>query len=115
MKEVTYKDYVKKELWKDFVKMCKKNCLDFYSGGCTLTAHLVMEELMHHTYKSVWKDEKVSPKEAWENAMSQTNYHSEMSAAMAATIIARYSPRGEEFAKWCKKDDVVMVNWDKKK
>ena len=46
--------------------------------------------------------------------MNQTDYHSGMSASMAATMVARYSPRGGEFVKWCKKDDVVMVNWNSK-
>ena len=110
-----YKKYVKKKLWREFKKMCKNNSLDFYSSGCVLTAHLVMQDLMAHTFKGVWKMKKITPKEAWESAMKQTDYHSGMSAAVTATIIERYSPRGEEFKKWCIKDDVVMVNWKEDK
>ena len=110
-----YQKYVKKELWKEFEKQCKKNSLDFYSCGCILTAHLVMEDLVGHKLKGICKEKKVTPKEAWESAMSQTDYHSGFSAAITATIIAKYSPRGDEFKNWCKKDDIVMVNWDKKK
>jgi hypothetical protein len=106
-----YTKYVKKGLENKFAEMCKMNSLDFYSCGCVLTAHLVMEKLMQHAEKGVFHYEKVNPKEAWEHAMRQTPYHSGMSAAMTATIIARYSPRGEEFKEWCIKDEVVMVNW----
>jgi len=115
MDDVTYKDYVKKSLWEDFVKQCHKNSLDFYSCGCILTAHLVMKDLMCHTYTDVWKEDKVTVKEAWYSGMDQTPYHSCMSASITATIIAKYSPRGEEFAEWCQKDDVVMVDWKGKK
>lgn len=108
----TYKDYVIKEKLEDFKKMCKKNCLDFYSCGCILTAHLVLEELMQHTYPCVWRGQKTTPKDAWESAMRQTNYHSGASAAITATIVARYSPRGNEFREWCKKEKSVMVKWD---
>jgi len=110
MEEITYKDYIKKELFRDFVKTCNANSKDFYGSGCISTAHCVMESLMAHTYKDVWKEPKVTPKEAWDKAM-ETSGHSGMSAAITATIIARFSPRGEEFKKWCIKDDVVMVNW----
>jgi hypothetical protein len=113
MEQVTYKHYVKKNLWKEFVKNCQQNCLDFYGCGCVLTAHLVMEDLMQHTYTDVWKKKKCTPKEAWESAFSQFNGHSGMSAAITATVIARYSPRGKEFAKWCEKNNIVMVNWKK--
>lgn len=111
MNDVTYKDYVKEELWKDFVKQCKSNCLDFYSCGVVLSAHIVLEHLMKHTYKGVWKGDKETPKETWEGAMEQTDFHSGASASMVAIMVARYSPRGEEFKKWCKKDDIVMVKW----
>ena len=116
--EKEYKKYVKKELWTKFKKHCELNSLDFYSSGCILTAHLVMEYLMQHEpYGEVGeiRADKVTPKEAWERAIEQTSYHSGMSAAMTATIIAKYSPRGDEFKKWCIKDDVVMVNWGNKK
>ena len=73
---------------------------------------MIMEDLMGHTYKGVWKLSKDTPKEAWDSGMKQTDYHSGASASMCATIIARYSPRGEEFVRWCKKDDVVMVKWN---
>jgi hypothetical protein len=112
MSDPTYKDYIKKELEKEFKEICHKNSLDFYSCGCLLTAHLVMNDLMAHTYEGVWKQDKCTPKEAWENAFKQFDGHSGMSAAMTATIIAKYSPRGEEFKAWCKKDEVVMVKWD---
>lgn len=110
-----YKEYVKLGLIKEFEKMCKKNSLDFYSSGCVLTAHLVMEDLMKHKVKGELKEKKVSVEEAWFDAMDQNGYHSGMSAAITATIIARFSPRGEEFKRWCKKNDVVMVNWDNEK
>ena len=109
--EPTYKDYVKEYSIKDFEKACKTNCLNFYSTGMILTTHLVLQDLMQHTYKGVWKEKKCTPKEAWESAFQQFNGHSGMSAAITATIIAQYSPRGEEFKKWCIKDNVVMVNW----
>ena len=119
MTKEEYKNYVKPELYDEFVEACKKNSLDFYSCGCILTAHLVLEGLMQHKIKnySPVKDteKKLTPKEAWESAMNQTRYHSGYSAAMTATMIAHFSPRGPEFKKWCIKDDVVMVNWDGKK
>ena len=103
--------YVKKGKWKKFTEVCEKNSLDFYSCGCILTAHLVMEKLMEHKERGPLKSKKSTPKEAWEYAMKQTPYHSGMSAAMTAIIIVEYSPRGEEFKEWCIKDDVVVVNW----
>ncbi len=108
--DITYKQYVKKDLWKDFVKMCRINSRDFYSAGCVTTAHLVMKDLMKHTYKGVWKERKVIPKVAWNDAMRQSS-HSGMSAAITATIIAKFSPRGKEFRDWCIKEDIVMVDW----
>lgn len=59
--------------------------------------------------------DKVSPKEAWENAMKQGDYHSGMSAAMTASMIAKFSIRGEEFKEWCIESDAVMVDWKVKK
>ncbi len=111
---VNYKNYVKKGLWNDFVKMCHNNSLEFYGCSCVLTAHLVMQDLMQHTYKGIWKEPECTPKEAWKSAFKQFGGHSGMSAAMTATIIAKYSPRGKEFVDWCKKDEVVMVNWKAK-
>lgn len=108
----SYKNYVKPELIKDFEKHCKINCLDFYGCGCVLTAHLVMGDLMQHTFKGVWTEKKVTPKEAWEDAMDCSD-HSGMSAAMTAATIAKFSPRGKEFKEWCIKDEPVMVNWKK--
>ena len=112
--EKSYKDYVKPELIKKFEKLCEINSKDFYSCGTILTAHLVMEALMQHTFKGIWKKDKATSKEAWEDALKQTDYHSGMSAAITATMIAKFSPRGEEFKNWCIKDDVVMVGWEKK-
>lgn len=109
--EYTYKNYVKKNLIKQFEKQCKKNCLDFYSCGCILTAHLVMKDLMQHKEKDPICKKKINPKEAWEHSMKETPYHSGMSAAMTAVMIAKYSLRGDEFREWCIKDDVVMVKW----
>ena len=111
MKEKEYEKYVEKKLYKEFEKMCKINSLDFYSCGCILTAHLVLDYLMRHIDTGGVMEEKATPKEAWDDAMKQTDYHSGYSAAFTASIIARYSPRGEEFKKWCIKDNVVMVNW----
>ena len=106
-----YQKYVKEKLWKEFEEHCKMNSLDFYSCGCVLTAHLVMESLMQH---EKYKDEKigeaciradkVTPKEAWKSAMEQTSYHSGFSATCTAQIIVRFSPRGEEFKEWWKKE-----------
>ena len=115
-KEYTYKEYVKPELIEEFEKHCKINSLDFYSSGCITSAHIIMRVLMEHTH--VIKNErygtimhkKVSPKEAWESGMRNMG-HSGASASMVAMIVARFSPRGEEFKEWCKKDDVVMVKW----
>lgn len=106
-----YKDYVKPELIKDFEKSCKINSLDFYGCGCVLTAHIVMKRLMAHTFDKTWKERKCNPKTAWFEAMAVMSDHSGASAAMTAIMIARYSPRGEEFKRWCKKHDVVGVKW----
>ena len=109
------KEYVKPNLVKKFEKFCEKNSKDFYSCGCILTAHIVMKALMRHKDKEIglFKPIKLTPKESWEKGMRVCPEHSGASAAVTATIIARYSPRGEEFKKWCIKDDVVMVNWFK--
>ena len=111
-KETTYKDYVKKEMIEKFEKHCKVNCLDFYSCGCVLTAHLVLKDLMRHTFEGPIKEDKCSPKEAWDNAMEETPYHSGYSAGTTAIIVAVYSPRGDEFKEWCKKENIVMVKWN---
>ncbi len=104
-----YEKYVKKELWIEFKKHCKVNSLDFYSCGCILTAHLVLEDLMRHISKkgSDCVGIKMSPKEAWDSAMTQTNYHSGFSAQCTAQIIIMFSPRGEEFKKWWKKENEI--------
>jgi hypothetical protein len=112
MNEITYKDYVKKGKWKTFVDTCHKNSIDFYGCGTVLTAHLVMRNLMKHKFKGVWREPKQTPKEAWELAFKETPFHSGMSAACVAVMVARYSPRGDEFKEWCKLNDVVMVAWD---
>jgi len=104
-KEYTYKDYVKKGLWSEFKRMCEKNSLDFYGCGCVLTAHLVLKNLMGHTFKGTWKQIKVSPKDAWNSAMEQTDYHSGASVGMTVSIIFYFSPRGKEFKKWWKKNE----------
>jgi len=111
-KEPTYRDYVKRGLHKKFVELCHNNSLDFYSCGCILTAHLVLKRLMSHTFQGFWKEKKYTPKQAWDDAMQQTDYHSGASAAGTAIMVAQYSPRGEEFKQWCKKSEVVMVKWD---
>ncbi len=108
-----YEKYVKKELWKKFEQMCKKNCLNFYSCSCVFSAHLVMEKLSYPQKKDVIKHKKMSCKEAWEEGISGHG-HSGMSAAITATVIAKYSPRGDEFKKWCIKDNIVMVDWEEK-
>jgi hypothetical protein len=94
------KNYVKLDLLADFKKMCEINSKDFYSCGCVQSAHLCMIQLVKGD----------TPKEAWEHCMKDAG-HSGMSAAITATIIAKYSLRGDEFKKWCIKDDVVMVDW----
>jgi hypothetical protein len=110
-----YKKYVVPKLHKDFIKMCKINSTDFYGSGIVTTAHLIMEDLMSHIPdiddKHSLVEKKCSIKEAWENGMEQMPIHSGMSAAITATIIAKYSPRGEEFKKWCIKNNVVDVKW----
>ena len=95
-----YEQYVKKELIKEFEKMCKKNSLDFYSCGCVLTAHLCMSTLMNNKI-GILDKKKLNPKMAWERAISQTPYHSGMSANMTKQMIIRYSKRGKEFKEWC--------------
>lgn len=102
--DINYKDYVKKGLWSKFKKHCEINSLDFYGCGCVLTAHLVMKDLMCHTFKGVWKEKKVTPKEAFESAMEQTGYHSLCSASFTASTISTFSPRGKEFQKWWNKE-----------
>ena len=103
MIEKEYKKYIKKELWGEFKKHCEVNSLDFYGCGCVLTAHLVMKDLMGHETDDEVKQDKVTPKEAWESAMEQTPYHSGFSAGCTAQTIIHFSPRGEEFQKWWNK------------
>ncbi len=108
-----YKQYVKKGLLVKFKNHCQMNSLDFYSCGCILTAHLVMESLMRHEKHNDSKmpnhlkiqETKMSPKEAWKSAMSSTPYHSGFSAQCTAQVISMFSPRGEEFKKWWKKEN----------
>jgi len=38
-----------------------------------------------------------------------------MSAAMTASMIAKFSIRGKEFKEWCIESDAVMVDWKVKK
>jgi hypothetical protein len=106
-----YKKYVKPSLHKEFVKLCRMNCLDFYGSGIITTAHLVMEDLMEHINDHDYRKKKCSPKEAWENAMEQIPIHSGYSASVVAVIVARFSQRGKEFKDWCKRKKVVDVNW----
>lgn len=103
MTDNDYKKYVKKELHEKFKQLCENNSLDFYSCGCILTAHLVLRRLMQHKYKDIWKEAKCTPKEAWDEAMKQTDYHSRNSASMTASIVSSYSLRGEEFQVWWNK------------
>lgn len=65
-----------------------------------------MEDLMRHKSKDdmMTKEDKCSPKEAWDSAMEQTDYHSGASAGMTASIISRFSPRGKEFQEWWNKE-----------
>ena len=100
------KQYVKKGLWTLFKKHCQTNSTDFYGCGCVLTAHLVLEDLMRHTkHKDTnLREEKMSPKDAWCSAMKSTPYHSGFSAMCTAQIIVKFSPRGQEFKKWWKKE-----------
>ncbi len=99
-----YKKYVKKGLWTKFSKFCEMNSKDFYSSGIMTTAHMVMEYLA----------EGNSPKESWKRGMENNPGHSGMSAAATAVTIANYSIKGDEFKEWCKKEDIVMVNWGDK-
>ena len=91
--------------------MCAINSKHFYSSGCVTTAHIVMSELMQHTFKAPFKQKKITPNEAWADGMKQNSGHSGMSAALTALIIAEYSPRGGEFKEWCMKNNVVWVDW----
>ena len=108
----SYEHYVKPELLVDFKESCHVNSTDFYSSGCVTTAHIVMKDLMQHELEGIWKGDKLTPKECWENGMRGNPGHSGASAAMTAIMIAKFSPRGEEFKKWCIKDDVVWVKWE---
>ena len=107
MKKKDYEKYVKEELWKDFEKSCKLNCLDFYSCGVVLSAHLVMKNLMQHKIKGITKKDELSLElsleEAWDSAMKETSYHSGNTAAMVAFMVYKYSTRGKEFKKWWNK------------
>jgi len=95
-----WKHYVKQGLHTEFYGQCVMNCMDFYSCGCILTAHLVMMDLARHLAKDAVSKKKVSPKEAWDSGMKQTPYHSGASAGMTASMVARYSIRGDEFREW---------------
>ena len=95
-------DYIKKGLEKQFKEQCNKN-KDAYGKSVIDTAKVIMERLM---------DKMATPKSAWYYGLKQFPHtHSIMSAAYVAITIAQYSPRGDEFKRWCKKDDVVNVNW----
>jgi len=90
-------NYVKKEFHEEFEAACKKNCLDFYSCGIILTAHMIMMELCN----------KKSPKEAHDIAFKNVTGHSYASASMALSMAKHFAPRGEEFYAWCKENKVI--------
>ena len=97
--------------WKEYEKYCEINSKDFYSSGIIASAHLIMEKLSYPQKGDILKHKKMSCKEAWECGIKGPG-HSGMSAAAVAITIFNFSPRGEEFRKWCKKEDIVMVDWD---
>jgi len=99
MKKLNF-NYIKKGTEKNFQKVIDTN-KDFYGGGCVQTAITVMKSLMN---------KKLSVEECWHKALKNSG-HSGMSAAITATIIAHYSPRGNEFKRWCIKNNEVMVDW----
>lgn len=94
-----YKKYVKSELIKKFEKLCKTQSLDSVGCSCLLSLHYALEGLMKHTYDSFEK-RKLTPKEAWEEAMNNVPVHSGVTADAVAGAIVKYSPRGEEFKTW---------------
>ena len=95
-------EYAKKSEQKWMGEMIKKNN-DNYGKSVIDTAIYAMKLMMN---------KKLSVKKCWHMAFKKfPNTHSIMSAATTATIVARVSPRGKEFEKWCIKTDAVMVNW----
>jgi hypothetical protein len=94
-------EYIKKGMNKVMQSWIDKN-KDSYGKSVVDTAIFIMKMLMN---------KKLTPKEAWDMGHKEYPVHSIMSASCCALIIANLSPRGNEFKKWCIKDDVVMVNW----
>ena len=92
---------IKKGLVNQFQKQCDKN-KDSYGKSVMDTAKFIMDRLV---------DKKITPKRAWNMGMKKFPVHSGMSAAYVAVMIFQYSPRGEEFKKWCKDNNIVEVNW----
>jgi len=112
--EPTYHDYVKPNMAEHFKKKCHDNSEDFYSCGILLSAHLVLKNLMQHNFKGVWKGDKMSPKEAWEDGLKDVG-HSGASASYVAIVVSHFSPRADEFVRWCMENAVVSVDWSKYK
>jgi len=110
--EKEYKKYVKREVWNDFEKFCKINSTDGYSKSVLTSAKQIMKKLMQHEGNGS-KLKKLTPKKAWEEGLGDE--HSAMSASITAVTVAQFSPRGEEFKRWCIKKDIVMVDWGEKK
>lgn len=110
----TYRDYVKPEMHGAFKKMCHDNSEDFYSCGIILSMHLVLKNLMQHKFTGVLGGDKMSPKEAWEDGLKDVG-HSGMSASCVAVNVSHFSPRADEFVRWCIENDIVMVDWKKYK
>ena len=105
MDDVTYKHYVKKGLWTEFRKVCENNSKDFYGCGIVLSTHFILKDLMQHTYEDVWKEDKVTPKEAFDHGMNSVPIHSGSSAEYTASMVSHFSPRGEEFKVWWDKEN----------
>ena len=63
--------------------------------------HNILRDLMVHKATGWYKGKKMTPKEAWDDGLDDG--HSGMSAAYVALAVYNFSPRGEEFKKWCMK------------
>lgn len=101
-------NYVKPKLLDKFKKQCMINSKDFYSCGVIATAHLIMLNLMRHkTDGKIFKQDKMTPKQAHDNAFEQHQGHSGASACAAISMAIHFSPRGEELRKWWNKQHGV--------
>jgi hypothetical protein len=106
-KEEEYKNFVRPDRLTLYRAVCQSNCYDFYSTSIIFSGQLCMDKLMQHKSHKAWRRAKVTPKEAWDDAMKNCSVHSNNTAGAAASMVMQFSPRGREFAKWyCKEYDI---------